>query len=341
MDPVEALRRVQEVAQKAMIEAKGLFPSPDPENDSAATQDLSKKGVSLLQAKCATLLRYNVNLMKLALARIRGENIDDLAKVLVRDSVALSKIRPLEKKIHHHIEHLLNTTKIDSDGATVDVAALQNHLRPNPSAVVIHEDDDSKAGENGGLQQESGDGDELDKSGGIYRPPRLAEVVYGDDHLKRSVRDQERREKRTIRALRTEGVRELLAEVRGLPEEVVTGGAETEAFAASGETRRLMRDERRRAEYEEDNFTRLTVSKRDKKKRKSLAEAAHSARLGGDEVRSLASIADRVLEKSADKSTRSGAAGSKSSKKRKRRSRNDDVSEDVKQRKLDEALQQM
>lgn len=338
MDPIEAFRKVQEAAQRATKETKGLFPSHDFENGGGGTQDLSKNGVSLLQAKCATLLKYNLNLMRLALARIRGENIDVLAKTLVRDSVALSKIRPLEKKLHHHVEHLLSTTaKIDSGSTTVDVAALQNHLRPNPSAVVIHEDDDEQRDS----KRESEDGpDGLGKSGGIYKPPRLAEVVYGNDHLKRSERDQERKERRSARALRTEGVRELLAEVRGLPEEVVMNGAETEAFVANGETRRLLRDERKRAEYEEDNFTRLAVSKRDKMKRKSLAKAAHSAHLGGDEVKNLTSIADRVLEKSTDKNHRPGNSVSKSNKKRKRRFR-DDVSEDIKQRKLDEALQRM
>lgn len=342
MDPIAAFQKVQVAAAKAVKETKDLFSHSLLAEDSTEKHDLSKKGVSLLQVKCAILLRYNANLMRLALARVRGDSIDKLAENLVRDSVALSKLRPLEKKIQHHIEHLLSTsTKHESDAATVDVAALQNHLRPNPSAVVVHENGDAGADTNGDAEQDTADKSDAKESSGIYRPPRLAEVVYGNDRSRRAEREEERKKGRATRALRIDGVRELLAEVRGLPEEVMTGGADVEAPVVTGETRRLMRNERDRAEYEEENFTRLAISKKDKKKRQSLAQAAHSAQLGGDEVQSLAAIADRVLEKRTDKANGQGKDASRNSKKRKRRSRNDSASEDFKQRKLDEALQRM
>lgn len=338
MEAVEALTKVRDLV-------KSIEKANDVGKESKLSASLATEGVSLLQAKSATLLRYNLNLMKLALARIRGEPITEFAEVLVRDWVALTKMRSLEKKIQHHIDHLLSSAQANGNQFDLRSSAALTNLRPNPNAVVTNEDGESGDGENGEndeIQRETSlPGVDDDGAGtGVYRPPRLAEVMYGGDRDDYAERQQSERKKRNARAMRAESVRDLVAEVRGLPEEIVTDGTKAEMFLASGEMGRLARDERKRVEFEEDNFTRLAVSNRDKKRRKMLSGVVNSTQFGdGNDFQGLSSMADRVLAKHDRKG--GPASGENKTKKKSKRHKRDEVSEDFKRQRLDEALQKM
>lgn len=290
--------------------------SKDVEKSCEEASESQEQGVSLLNAKTATLLRYNLNLAKLALARVKGESISALATKLVEDGVALSKLRPLEKKLQHHIELLLKGA-YQNDGIGGDIA--KGPLRPNPSAVVFDDEDDGDGDGDGADNAKRGDGDD------VYRPPRLAEVVYDASAVRKRERKELEKERFQERALRNEGVREMVAELKGLPEEVHTG-LHGNGSKSARDVEKLVREDAQRRRYEEDNFMRLNVTKKDRKRRRDVERAVETSAFDvSNEFSGLSAMADRVM--------------GRKSKKSKSKSQVDDADEQYKMRKLEEAME--
>lgn len=266
MDVFEALKKVQELGADLQRSVKEMIPVCE-------SPELAEQGISLLSLKYATLMRYNLNLVKLAQDRINGRDIGTIAKLLVEDGVALSKIRPVEKKLQHQIDRLLKaaasrSTAGDDDG---------DRHRPDPSAIVLDDDED--------------DGD---AESNVYRPPRIAEVVYDGENKKRKDRDEKEKERFQARAIRSEGVREMLAEIKGRPEEIRDDGGEGNMSRA---VRQMVREDDKKRRFEEENFVRLNLSKEDKKRRKQLEKSSQGPALdGSDEFAGLVSVANRVIE---------------------------------------------
>lgn len=309
MGVIKALHDVRDQATELQKLAKEINVTCD------EASEAQQQGISLLNVKTATLMRYNLNLAKLALARVKGESITGIATKLVEDGVALSKLRPLEKKLQHHIDLLLKGGS-HSDANEGDDSA-QMHMRPNPSAVVVDGDEEHGDGEHGGQRGEKDD---------TYRPPRLAEVVYDVTEARKRERKQVEKDRFRARALRSEGVREMVAELKGLPEEVNMNlhGAGSKSSRA---VEKLMREDKERKRFEENNFTRLTVTKKDRKRRRDVERAVESSGIDGtDEFSGLTSMADRVMGR--QKKSKSKAEGDD----------NDNENDDYRLRKLEEAL---
>lgn len=310
MDVLKALHEVRDNATELQRLAKDMATSCE------TAEESQEQGISLLNAKTATLLRYNVNLAKLALARVRGEPISTLAEKLVEDGVVISKLRPIEKKLQHHIDHLL-TGALHS--APDDLADEQALLRPNPSAVMLDGEDD------GAAPRKDGEND-------VYRPPRLAEVVYDATDARKRERREAEKERFQARAMRSEGVREMMAEVKGLPEEVHTG-LQTSGSKSARAVAKSIREDKERKRYEEDNFVRLSVTKKDRKRRRDVGRAAETGGFdGSDDFFGLSKMADHVMgrkQKRSKSNTRRGSLGV-----------DDDngVDEEYKMSKLEEAL---
>lgn len=323
----DALERVRALAAELQPVAADLAPLC---RDAAASH-AHADGLSLLHAKSATLLRYNLNLARLALARVRGGDVRALAEKLAADWVALAKLRPLEKKLQHHLDQLLGAGTGGTSGGGGSGGVDGNRLRPNPAALVLDERGDADSGDegdgNGRSRGDDGDGED----DGVYRPPRLAEMVYDAGGARRREREERERARFQKRARLSEGVREMVAELRGLPEEVREAGGDA---AMSGAARRLRKEDEHKRRFEEDNFARVALSKADKKRRKEMERAAgRGAAQGADEVSGLVSMAERVV---------GGKAGKGKKGKRERRVGVDGLAdveeEDLKRRKLDEAL---
>lgn len=316
---VQGLNDVREQATQALKLARDVLP-PCEEAD-----EVRQDGVSLLQVKYATLMRYNLNLAKLALARVRGESITSLASKLVEDSVALSKLRPIERKLQHHIELLLKGGRQKSstgDNSDVDDVA---QLRPNPSDIVLDEDeneDNITAGDR--KERENSDNE---KDGGVYRPPRLAEVVYDATAERKRERKKKEQDRFRDRALRSEGIREMVAEVKGLPEEVGMDGF-GDASKSSRQVLQVRKEDDSRKRFEESNFTRVNLSGKDKKRRRDVMRAVEKPGVGdSNEFTGLALMADRVMGSKVKKARGRDQGGE------------DEDDEESRLRKLDDALQ--
>ena len=239
-------------------------------------EETFESGISLLQAKSATLMRYNLNLIRYTQARIRGVDVTSITEKLVQDWVALSKIKPLEKKLQYQIDNLLKASASRAKGLIDD----ENRHRPDPSAFVMDDDEEEE---------------EQNAKNGVYRPPRLAEVVYDPRDEKQRMKDIKEKQRARMRTIRSEGVREMLAEIKGRPEEIRE--SDVNGVQNSKQLRRLMREDEERRRYEEDNFTRLNVTRKDKKRKRDIARAMDGPMNGqSDEFSNLLAITDRVMD---------------------------------------------
>lgn len=267
-------------------------------------------GLPLYDAKVHALLQYSANLCRYAAARARGDvngDIPALQEKLVAGWAMLDRIRPLEKAQRPAMEVLLKraararaAVAVGGEDGGGGGGGGQERIapRPDPGNMVLDDDDEGKKGEGWGDGGPGGAGG--DEEGKVYRPPRIAEVVYDGERQAVEEREARAREKMQARAARSRSVREMLAEVSGRPDEVRDEDGEEEG-AVGREMARLRREEEDRTRYEEENFTRLNVTRDDRRRRQKLASAAELSGglgdVGGDAFADLMGVAERVIGK--------------------------------------------
>lgn len=255
-------------------------------------------GLSLLDAQSHALLVYSADLARYAAARVRRDPQPALAALqerLAAGWAVLDRARPLEKAARPALQALLQRAARAGQGGVVGEAGKALRARPDPAGLVVDGEEEGRPAAAGG-----GEGEK------VYRPPRIAEVVYDGEREALAEREEKARRKMSARAARSRSVREMLAEVSGAPDEVRDD--EDEDGVAGRELARLRRDEEDRVQYEEENLTRLNVTREDKRRRRALEKAVERGGHGdgggeGDAFADLMGVADRVIGK--------GGAGSK------------------------------
>lgn len=205
----------------------------------------SGSGLSFLQLKYHVMLAYCSSVVYYLMLKGRGGRVEGhpVFKRLIRYRLLLEKIRPLETKMRFQIEKLLAPQTSDT------------HFRPNPDQMASVDQD----------ADEEEDKDAED-GGRLYRAPKLAPVHYpemDDSETAKSRRSEERRAKAANKS-------RLLAELRGeldtLPEEESIDPVRMAARAAS-DRKAIDRDA-----YEEENFVRFQVSKKEQRRLEKTAK---------------------------------------------------------------------
>jgi hypothetical protein len=228
---------------------------------------------------------------------------------LIEMKAVLDKMRSLDKKLRYQIDKLLSFTGTSSEYATVSLDDPL-HYRPrgeedddddNTDASSSEGENDSHD-ENDEEEQEAEDDlvlarktlaaardrkkttsvDDPESSSLLYRAPRLNAVLpYGggiekQQHAQQMAMYKERKLAQRMRASEVaQTLRETYAET---PEAEHSGGSRnpltlattTTTTATSGMARRLMTIQNERTKYEEDNFVRLTVPRKERLERKKL-----------------------------------------------------------------------
>ncbi|GAB4839524.1 hypothetical protein Ancab_029050 [Ancistrocladus abbreviatus] len=238
-------------------------------------------GLSYLEAKHLLLLNYCQSLVFYLLHKAKGLSIEGHPVVhsLVEIRLFLEKIRPIDKKMQYQLEKITRATgndviKADANGREAEATPKSDDLlkfRPNPDLLISKSD----------VAGEGSDG------GGIYRIPKFAPTTMEPDKKTREERNVRRRVEETLRQAKSNDyVRHLMDEVEGRPEEV-----RESVGAESVELMRYMRKAERRAQQEEELFTRAPISKAEKKKMKHLMKSRNGL-LGltesfNDEIKTL------------------------------------------------------
>ena len=222
----------------------------------------------------------------------------DLVQNLVKLRLMLEKLRPLENRLKYQMDKLLRAaadadkevllgrakpakaTKSksngegsgddagqDDDGSDDDLA-----FRPNPSAFMQDKARTlAKSSKSNGTRskshRDSSPGSESDDEGGktaVYRPPKLVPMSYDPD-----ARSNKKGEKSSSITRNSALLSDLTASMSSNPYEassagVGVGGRGRLASNTSSRAKALARME----EFEEENFTRLVMSKKDARKRR-------------------------------------------------------------------------
>ncbi|XVF39667.1 hypothetical protein PTKIN_Ptkin01aG0051700 [Pterospermum kingtungense] len=219
-------------------------------------------GISYLESKHLLLLNYCQSLVYYLLRKAKGYSIEGhpVVRSLVEIRLFLEKIRPIDKKLQYQIQKL---TRACSSAAPQQVGSNEIsdgtqktddplNYRPNPDMLICKAD----------MMSEDGTG--------VYRPPKFAPAVVEEDHkMSREERNVLRREKEALRkASRSTYIRGMMDDLEGRPEEFreIIG-------TESRELTRHMEKMERRAQQEEELFSRAPVTKKDKKIEKHLKKS--------------------------------------------------------------------
>ena len=227
---------------------------------------VTEQGVSYLEAKHLLLLQYCMHIVFYLLLKAEGRPVQDhpvIAK-LVQIRSYLDKIRPIDKRLAYQLERLLQAARTVRDNAAApDTPAPRDAptartedpraFAPNPDALMPAH----------GAAVHSGDGEGPSGTGaaanGVYRPPRINPTAMDDDPDRPADAKKERRAAHLRhKAMRSEMVRELMAEVEEAPEELGARGVGT---LTSGAAVREAQRRNKITEVEEELMTRIVLSK--------------------------------------------------------------------------------
>ncbi|CAO3620524.1 unnamed protein product [Cunninghamella blakesleeana] len=110
-------------------------------------------------------------------------------------------------------------------------------------------------------EDEDDNEDDNDKSTGVYRPPKMAPVAYEENSTKKS--KQEKNEERLReKASRSRLMKDLMSEMNDAPEEIDVFGGVNEGTGYGEQMDRKMKEKN---DYEESNYVRLAVTRKEKK----------------------------------------------------------------------------
>jgi hypothetical protein len=201
----------------------------------------TSSGLSFLQLKYHLMLGYCSSVVFYLMLKGRAGSVQGhpVIRKMLRYRLMLEKIRPLEIKMRFQIEKLLQPQHDET------------RFRPNPDSMAVDENN------------ESASDDEEDD--GKYRAPKLAPVFYPEDEkdAAKSKREEERRSRAASKS-------RLLAELRG----ELDDAPEEESIDPVRMASRVANDHRAAAReaYEEENFTRFQVSKKEKRRLETAAK---------------------------------------------------------------------
>ncbi len=222
----------------------------------------------------------------------------ELVQNLVRLRLMLEKLRPLENRLKYQMDKLLRAagdadkemllgrskptaakiSKDKADGSDDDASDDDLAFRPNPSAFMQDKARTSakSSQKNGssrrGVARDASSGSDSDDGEGgksaVYRPPKLVPMAYDPD-ARTSKKDPRFADKGASITRNSALLSDLTAGMSSNPYEASSGGVGVGgrgklASNTSARAKALARME----EFEEENFTRLVMSKKDARKRR-------------------------------------------------------------------------
>ncbi|KAI8139649.1 Sas10/Utp3/C1D family-domain-containing protein [Fennellomyces sp. T-0311] len=212
----------------------------------------TSKGVSFLEVKYQLMVQYITQLAFFVHLKLSGKQVQNHPVVdsLVELRVVLDKMKPIETKLKYQIDKLVRTAVMGTQKQPEVGGQDPLAFKPNPMNLLARDE-----------EEEEEDEDETGKSG-VYRPPKLAPVVYDEAKNKKS-KYEKGQERLRERASRSRVVQDLMADMQDAPEETDVHGGVHEDM---GHGDRLDRQIKEKGEYEENNYVRLTTTRKEKQR---------------------------------------------------------------------------
>ncbi|KAF9205514.1 hypothetical protein BGZ49_003938 [Haplosporangium sp. Z 27] len=216
----------------------------------------TSKGLSILEVKYNILLEYIINLSFVMYRKLNGEEIKNHPAVLalIEERTILEKIKPVEQKLKYQIDKLVRAAVVgQQDGEAQMTAGGADPLafKPNPKNLVV----DNSGNDGGDVQDEEQEDDEK-PSNGLYRAPKMAPVHFEEDSsaVAKRLKYQARLQ---ARAAKSRVMKDLVSEFDDRPEEMSLTNDGVH-FGMGMDEKQLERER-----YEEENFTRTMLSKKE------------------------------------------------------------------------------
>ena len=191
------------------------------------------EGVQFLEIKFHLLLTYCQHITFYLLLKAEGQRIQShpVIESLLRIRTMMERLKPLERKLKHEIDRLLQA------GNGAPLLNSQSAAKPDVSNLLPV------------------DGNESDDQDKLYRAPKLMSVPFetGDSSGTARANQQMQRRMKTSRVLK-----ELKEAYSSAPESI---------RMREGSNALLDQEEKERTRFEEDNFTRLPVTRKLKRRR--------------------------------------------------------------------------
>lgn len=262
IESAEFIKLVKDLKAKIMDMKKQLKPLKE-KIDSDEIQ--TSQGVSFLEVKYQLMLQYVLELAYFVHLKISGKTIEGNPVIpsLVELRVVLDKMKPIEAKLKYQIDKLVRAAVVDTtakagkkEGEETTIADAVNAdplaFKPNPLNLLNKND-----------QEDEEDEEDDTKEDGVYRPPKLAPVSY-DENAGRKAGKKERDEARLKeKQSRSRLMKDLMTEMSENPEEVDVFGGVNEGTGYGDRIDNLIQEKN---QYEEDNYVRLAVTRKEKQR---------------------------------------------------------------------------
>jgi len=275
---------IEEVHSKSS-EAKAIIDSLNKKVGNADFE--TKDGLSFLELKNHVMLDYMANLTYVMLRKCSGKSINGEKAIerICEDRTVLEKMKPTEKKLRYQIDKAL---KIAESGQMSSNDPL--NFRPNLSALKNEGSDDDDADSD----DESGDEAATSKTNkvGKYVPPKNVPAFDAGDKETLERNEEEQNKKRSLSKSIMEDLRRQHSDMPDEEHSNVHDTMRAQQIAKMKE----------RIQYEEDNFMRLPLTKKDKHKRNQMTT---DGRLGDE----LTYFGESSFNDKGPKKRKSGSGG--------------------------------
>ncbi|GAB1602046.1 neuroguidin-like [Argonauta hians] len=221
-------------------------------------------GIGFLTVKCNILLNYITDLSMVLLEKAEGNSLEknEAIQRLVENRVVWEKILPIDNKLKYQIDKVVQSAVTGKDVTdALKYRAKPDNLVPKLQEEGDDDDDEAEAEEAGHHNIKA------------YVPPKLAAVQCGQ------MTAEERREKMVQRAkkraLGSTLLQDLKQEYDDAPEEFM----ERSSLNRIKENKEM----KERIRYEEENFVRLPITKREKVAARQFTTSASLGQLANFE----------------------------------------------------------
>ncbi|KAJ1924237.1 hypothetical protein IWQ60_005338 [Tieghemiomyces parasiticus] len=227
--------------------------------DHGAKPTNTTDGISLLEAKYHLLLEYLTDVAYFVDLKLRGTSTVDhpVIQHLIENRVYLEKLRPVEAKLKYQIDKVVRAASLENPAkiyAEVQAKAAEAdplQFKPNMASMKAVNENITRVSTDGGKE---GDG--------LYKAPKVAPAHF-EEEASAAAKRKRFEERIRQKAMQTEIVRDLVSEFDNRPQE-----EEVHGNVGIGGSDAYKRKRAERERYEEDNFKRMDISRKDKHQEK-------------------------------------------------------------------------
>ncbi|CAI8618952.1 unnamed protein product [Vicia faba] len=225
-------------------------------------QSSTADGFSYLEAKNLLLLNYCQSLVYYLLRKAKGYSIEEhpVVRSIVEIRLFLEKIRPIDKKQQYQIQKVIKASESATSNANEKVPAASDKSKDVSKYRPILGNLISK------IEPTAQDDDGDD----VYRPPRIAPTSMDMDKSSKQERNAIRRDREILKqAKQSDFIRTMVNDMEGRPEEI------RDFMGTSREVDKYVSKADERSRQEEELFTRVPMTKQERKKEKHMKKATN------------------------------------------------------------------